>query len=373
MFLVASATLICVSGCGKSDEIKVYRVVKAPLEDSSSPADDSNMSDTPPAMAPTSSPASSAPQAASSQVAGETPSGWQPQQLSSMRQASFLVKGNKGTEADISLVMLGGAAGGSLENVNRWLSQLGQPAISEEQLKRTAQHVSSPVGDVTVVDLKGLPGGGDPAKDGRIIAGFATNANNTFFFKMRGNADLAESQKGNFIKWIHSVNVTAGASPVSSPSSDMPPGHPVVSSSAVEPGTKKLQWKVPNNWKTAPVTSMRYASFSVPGQNGEAADVSVVDLPGEAGSDLDNVNRWRGQIGLPPVEDSGLQSLIAGLKGTNDEFRTVDMAGPKARTLAAWVRQDGHTWFFKLSGPNQLVEGEKGKFAEFLQSVQFHP
>lgn len=375
LFLATGAALISLSGCNNRDEIKSYRIAKAPLEAPlpSQPPVDPAMPGAPAPMSPAmgSSPALSnaAVETSPSQISQQVPTGWQTQPRSAMRQASFLFKSGK-SEVDISLVILGGPAGGQLDNVNRWLSQLGQPPITEEQLAKTAQHVTSPVGDVTVVDLKGLPGGGDPAKDGRIVAGFASSANKTFFFKMRGNQELAESQKGNFIKWIRSVNVAASDT---SAQPNMPSGHPDISNSPSDSGAKKLQWNVPSGWKTAPVTSMRYASFSVPGKNGEAADMSVVDLPGEAGSDLDNVNRWHGQIGLPPVDDAGLQTLIVEIKGKSGAFSEVDMTSPKARTLAAWIRVDGHTWFFKLNGPDKLVESEKEKFAKFLQSVQFQP
>ena len=45
-----------------------------------------------------------------------------------MRQASFLVHGDNGAVADISFVSLGPAAGNVLDNVNRWLGQLGRTA-----------------------------------------------------------------------------------------------------------------------------------------------------------------------------------------------------------------------------------------------------
>ena len=68
--------------------------------------------------------------------------------------------------------------------------------------------MSSALGDATVVDLAGLPEGADAAKDGRIIAGIASGEGRTYFFKMRGNAALAESQKDGFIRWIGSVRVS---------------------------------------------------------------------------------------------------------------------------------------------------------------------
>jgi len=140
-----------------------------------------------------------------SQITGTPPSNWVAQPLSSMRQASFLLKGENEASADISLVALGGPAGGALDNVNRWLSQLGRPAITGEQFAQMAEHVTAPLGDVAVVDLEGLPQGADAGKDGRIIGGIVSGDAGTYFFKMRGNAALVESQKPAFIEWIRSV------------------------------------------------------------------------------------------------------------------------------------------------------------------------
>src|SRR5205814_8795358 len=111
-----------------------------------------------------------------------------------MRQASFLVKGSNGAVVDISLVSLGTSAANVLDNVNRWLSQLGQPPIPAEKLATVTQHLTTSLGDVTVVDLAGLPQGADSAKDGRIIAAMVPANTGTRFFKMRGNADLTEAQ-----------------------------------------------------------------------------------------------------------------------------------------------------------------------------------
>ncbi len=72
--------------------------------------------------------------APTAETAVTTPPNWEPQPLSQMRQASFLVKGDNGAIADISFVSLGAAAGNVLDNVNRWLDQLGQPPITEQKL-----------------------------------------------------------------------------------------------------------------------------------------------------------------------------------------------------------------------------------------------
>ena len=198
-FVFSVALIALLAGCQKSSEIKVYRVSKAPLEEAG-PDQQAAM----PANAPSPSmPGGMAP--AASTASAPAPPNWQPQPLSQMRQASFLVKGDNGAVADISFVSLGSSAGNVLENVNRWLSQIGKPPIDDAKLNQIAQHVTTSIGDVTVVDLEGLPNGADPAKDGRIIAGMTSAAGSTLFFKIRGNAALTESQKSEFIKWIAAV------------------------------------------------------------------------------------------------------------------------------------------------------------------------
>src|SRR5215472_13186074 len=194
--LALSAALLV--GCEKNSEIKVYRVSKAPLEQSGPQQQD---------MMPTNTAAPRMPSslAPTAQTPVTTPPNWEPQPLSQMRQASFLVKGDNGAVADVSFVSLGSGAGNVLDNVNRWLGQLGQPPITEQKLGEMAQRLHTSLGDVTVVDLAGLPANADPARDGRIIAAMVTTANVTLFFKMRGNADLTEAQKGDFIKWVAAV------------------------------------------------------------------------------------------------------------------------------------------------------------------------
>ena len=339
------------TGCKDKNEIKVYRVSNAEPESMQSPESQG--------METASQIKSPADAAGQQTPAGNPPSNWEAQPLTAMRMASFLVRGDKGTVADISLVSLAGPAGGILDNVNRWLSQLGRPAVTAEQLQHIATHVNTPIGDVIVVDLEGLAEGADPSKDGRIIAGIASGDNGTFFFKMRGNSALVESQKDAFINYIGSVRMAG--SPTSPPAPPMESEH------------TKIQWKIPDQWTPVAPSAMRYASCVATGKNGESADISVTVFPGEGGDDLGNVNRWRTQTGLGEIRADELKSLIISVPGRDGGILTVDMNGPKARILAGWTRANGKAWFFKLTGPDDLAESEKPRFIELLKSVQFPP
>ncbi len=342
------------TACEKNSEIKVYRVSKAPLEESASQQQ---------GVMPTNTTAPRMPGglAPATETAVTTPPNWEPQPLSQMRRASFLVKGDNGAVADISFVSLGSAAGNVLENVNRWLGQLGQPPITEQKLGEMAQRLHTSLGDVTIVDLAGLPDNADPARDGRIVAAMVITGNSTLFFKMRGNADLTEAQKGDFIKWVAAVCNTQNQ--------NEPPQ--MAAAPPADSGTPHIHWKAPEGWTEVPRSSMRYASFSAPAEEGGKIDISIVTFPGEGGNDADNINRWRGQIGLAPIDASTVTSQVAPLKTDDTTFSTTDIAGADTRTIAAWTRRDGRVWFFKATGPSAAVEKEKPNFVKFIKSVRF--
>ena len=332
------------AGCERRDEqIKVYRLIKPSGE--STPMEKDAIAST---NAPVKSTIERVP-SATSNVA--TPPNWEPQPLSQMRQASFLVHGENGALADISFVSLGPAAGSVLDNVNRWLGQLAQPSISADKLSSTVQKLHTARGDIDIVDLAGQPETGDASKDGRIIGAIAADEGKISFFKMRGNAELVGAEKANFLKWVSamrsgSADETTAVS--SAPSSDK----------------LQIKWEIPSGWSSAPPSAMRYASFTA----ADKIDISVVTFPGDGGSDADNINRWRQQIDAAPAEKT---PDIVPLKGADTNFSTVDLTGTKARTLAAWTRRDGRTWFFKLTGPNVAVEKEKSNFVKFVQSIRF--
>ncbi len=159
------------------------------------------------------------------------------------------------------------------------------------------------------------------------------------------------------------------AMPANAPSPSMPgglaSGMPTRDASASPP-----KWTKPETWNEVPPSAMRFASFNA-GATDNKVDVSIVTFSGEGGTDTDNVNRWRQQIGLPPMTPAAVTTQIEPLKSDDATFSLVDIAGANTRTLAAWTRRDGQVWFFKATGPSAAVEKEKTNFVKFVQSVRF--
>lgn len=137
---------------------------------------------------------------------------------------------------------------------------------------------------------------------------------------------------------------------------------------------RELLWDLPAGWIEEPATPPRYASFAIPGADGAPADMSVTSFPGDAGGDLANVNRWRGQIGLPPWSEAELASGAQRITAVGQEILLVELEGPDRQTsvLGAILRQREKTWFFKMTGPSALVGAQKDSFAKFLQSLRFN-
>jgi hypothetical protein len=156
----------------------------------------------------------------------------------------------------------------------------------------------------------------------------------------------------------------------------MPPTMPAGLPAPDNSGLPKLKYTLPAGWKEKEPTQMRVASFEI-SEAGQQADVSVIPLGGMAGGDPANVNRWRGQVNLPPLADDELQKLAEKIEVAGQPADLYDLAGTNPgsgnaeRILACILHRDDTAWFFKVTGESALVEKNKAAFIAFLKSVEF--
>jgi hypothetical protein len=124
---------------------------------------------------------------------------------------------------------------------------------------------------------------------------------------------------------------------------------------------------------------MRYGNIAISGENGTAADLSIVSLSGGAGGVLANVNRWRDQLNLESITEAQLSKISMQLDVLGRNALLVDFSsdepvgGEKRRTriLAAILPHDSSTWFFKMTGDETLVGAQKERFVQFVKTVRF--
>ncbi len=137
-----------------------------------------------------------------------------------------------------------------------------------------------------------------------------------------------------------------------------------------------VRWKAPNGWEEQPATGFRKGSFIVRDPDGRTADISVVSFPESAGGLLANVNRWRAQLKLAPVNE--IDQSITPLSVDGHQIFFVDMVseqpvldgGLKSRVLGGILATGSETWFFKMSGEDKLVASQRDAFRQFLETLE---
>tara|TARA_B110000196_G_scaffold301568_1_gene295805 strand:+ start:208 stop:735 length:528 start_codon:yes stop_codon:yes gene_type:complete len=127
----------------------------------------------------------------------------------------------------------------------------------------------------------------------------------------------------------------------------------------------------PASWGFASPSGPEKARFTITDTNGTAS-VSMTVLQGDGGGLLENVNRWRGQLGLEKLEEKTLADVANPVKGLSKEARMIDITGISQRTqiesrlVGVIVSSKELTWFYKLMGSPPVVEEAKEGFLDYL-------
>jgi len=357
--IASACLLLALAGCSDKD-ITSYRIPKVAAPVVASPPEA----------------AASRPEVAA--LHWVTPSGWQVQAASGLRSGSFLAPGQGGTTADVSIVTFAGAGGDVLANINRWRGQLQLTPIDTTTLPTQIRAFDAPAGHFFVADIRGKPDQGKEAV--RILGAWFQQSGRVWFFKMMGPAGVVESQQEAFLGLLRSValpptvdhaagDVTDSERPPKN-TNDLPLTAPVAASG---PEGTLLRWQAPADWKPKPAGAMRKGSYAVV-EGDQSADLSVTSFPGDVGGLAANVNRWRGQLDLPPVGEAALGALTESVEANGLDFTMVDFSGPpgpgQQRILAALASWQGATWCVKLMGPSGMVAKQRTVFINFLKTVR---
>jgi len=133
-------------------------------------------------------------------------------------------------------------------------------------------------------------------------------------------------------------------------------------------------WTAPVHWREQAPGVMQAARFSITSDAG-SAELPVSVLPGDGGGQGPNVNRWRGQMGLPAADESELAKLRIPIEVAEAEAYAVELVAETThrRMIAAGIARNGQTWFYKLQGDDAVVAREKDAFLEFVRTVRYNP
>lgn len=339
---VAALTLIVagVAGCDR-DTIHAYRAPKDPGAV---------------AVAPTPAPVSttSAPMTEPT-VVWTLPEGWtEAPTTQAMRLATFRA-GDAGIE--IALSAFPGDVGGMLANVNRWRGQIGLAPVTEPDLPGLLETTIVDGVEVTIVDMESADGS-------RLLGAIVPPGDGKTWFAKAVDQPLAiEAIRPSFIEFARSIHLDSTHTHAEHNHPVSAPGGPVAGASVDE---RLAGWSLPMNWKheesASPILSASYLADNDSG----GARITVTRLNAGAGGDLANINRWRGQMGLAPVE-----SLDASAGVINRDPITVDLGTPDggSRMVAAIVPAGPSTYYFKMTGSADGAGAEMDGFNRLVREV----
>ncbi len=316
-----------------------------------------------PAPAPAAPPAGqtgfAAAAAGSSDLEWSAPAAWPVKPATAMRKGSYAVGGEGTAAADLAITAFPGDVGGDLANINRWRGQLGLAPIPESELDAMFTKLTANGLTLKIVDLAG---GGQ-----RMLGAMVPHAGATWFFKLTGPDAVVAQARGAYFDFLQTIRPAAATPPVAVAAPDMA-SSPVIQASG--PG---LIWTAPPHWQAKPATSMRKATYAMTGPDGASGEIAVTAFPGDVGGELANVNRWRGQLQLPPIAAADLPTAVTRITVNGLPVTLVDLtgglAGAPVRLLGAMVPAGGSTWFFKFTGPPALVAAEQPAFLAFVQTL----
>ena len=342
--LLAPLSFCFVTSC-KDEKIRTYKVA----------TDSTAESPAVPAAAPSGAVPNQEEHDAGS-VAWQAPDDWKKEAVSQFLTAAYTLPGG----GRVTVSKLGGDGGGLAANINRWRGQLGFEPLDDKDVSGQPLKVTDSNEEMLLFNLTKLDSVDDTPG---ILAGVLPLKLETWYFKFSGPVSVLRKSEGLFMEFLRSVRIAGSKKLAPAPTSS---------------GGKKIHVTAPDGWTSSEGSSMRVASFSIAGRDGASADVSVVPLPGDAGSILDNVNRWRSQLQLSPLtsaDDPALgkrEQSPAGEIFISHMISIEPMAdGKKSAIGTAIMKRPGMTWFFKITGEATLVQENLEKFDSFVRSATF--
>ena len=290
------------------------------------------------------------------QVTWTLPKGWQESGAGQMSVASFSIKGEGSTEAQVTITPLTKLAGRDAEIVNMWREQVGLAALDREEALKQFEKVDVGGETGSLFQIEGKAEG--QSAPARIITAMVHREDASWFYKLSGDGAVVAAQKPAFIEFLKSIRLKEAPMEASASA-------PALADAG---SGSKPNWTVPAQWKELAAGQMQIARFAVPERGGAKAEVFVSVFPNDTGGTLANVNRWRRQLGLSELNESELGSIVSPLDPASPGAILVEMTSSSKKLFGAVVPRNGSYWFYKLLGDAEAVAPEKEAFVAFAKS-----
>ena len=105
--------------------------------------------------------------------------------------------------------------------------------------------------------------------------------------------------------------------------------------------------------------------------NGENLKVGFLQLTGDGGGIVPNINRWRVQLGLEPQLQQEIENSMVDKEGLLGMYKIINIMNDQDNSafLAAIIPLEKHTLFAKLSINISGIADVESDFIEFCSSI----
>lgn len=165
-----------------------------------------------------------------------------------------------------------------------WMRDLGPSSVA----------VSSSVGGAASSDKA--------AEATRMVVAIFQRSEGAWFFKITGSPEKVAQSESAWQPFIDAVEFESAG------------------------GSERPVWELPEGWSLGGKAQMVFAILKMPDDDGE---IRISRLGGQQDL-LSNVNRWRGQLGLPACDADSLDENLVVRKGQGGEYRLFDQEGKSA-------------------------------------------
>ncbi|VGO22505.1 hypothetical protein [Pontiella sulfatireligans] len=137
---------------------------------------------------------------------------------------------------------------------------------------------------------------------------------------------------------------------------------------ALAPAGTGFTAELPKGWTEKAGSGMRKVSYSI---EGTSIDFYLISLT--MGDVPSNVNRWRGQVGLPPVAPEEIAKEVQTFKAGGHDVNYIEIYNAEGGKgiIAAIVGLSPNFWYFTAKGSVTELQANAADLRTFLESLQF--
>lgn len=284
------------------------------------------------------------------------PKGWAQAPATEFRQINISFSAEPKGTCYLTVLPLKG--GDVLQNLNRWRGQFELPPL-QTLPEIESEKVSFMDTPATLFSLAGnFTDLGDSGKNFAAICLLQNDQEKAYSIKFIGPSEFITKEKNNFISWVKSIKKATKEAVIPADNNKDP---------------VSIFWTIPKDWAVAESKPTRLVTFQT--KNNLECSITLAD-----GSAIQNINRWRTQMGIPTVENLDQQAKET-LKAPIGEAICLFLEGnysggmsekpvENALMAGALIIRTKDSIFIKMVGAKEEILGEKDAFYQLIQSIR---